>query len=42
MKYLLNTNICLSLELTLVTNNVGEFQPVAGLRIENWADQVAE
>ncbi len=32
----------LSLGLTLVTNNVGEFQRVAGLRIENWAEKVAE
>ncbi len=28
----------LSLGLTLVTNNVGEFQRVAGLAIENWAE----
>ena len=26
----------LSLELTLVTNNVGEFSRVPGLRVENW------
>jgi len=29
----------LSLGLTLVTNNVSEFQRVAGLAIENWADR---
>ncbi|MFV1981161.1 MAG: type II toxin-antitoxin system VapC family toxin [Rhodothermia bacterium] len=28
----------LSLGLTLVTNNLGEFQRVAGLALENWAD----
>jgi len=32
----------LSLKVTLVTNNMGEFQRVAGLSLENWADNPAK
>jgi predicted nucleic acid-binding protein len=44
MRYLLDTNICIyaaqaiSLDVTLVTNNVREFSRVQGLRFENRVD----
>ncbi len=42
--YLLDTNVLsdlikhLSLGCTLVTDNVGEFSGVAGLKVENWLE----
>lgn len=32
----------MSLEMTVVTNNVGEFGRVIGLKVENWVDKVDE
>jgi predicted nucleic acid-binding protein len=36
MEFMLDTNICIYLSLTIVTNNVREFQRIPGLRVENW------
>ncbi|MDD5065298.1 MAG: VapC toxin family PIN domain ribonuclease, partial [Phycisphaerae bacterium] len=32
----------MSLGMTVVTNNVGEFGRVIGLKVENWVDEVDE
>jgi predicted nucleic acid-binding protein len=46
MEYLLDTNICIYIikkkpaevfDVILVTNNVREFERIAGLKIGNWA-----
>jgi predicted nucleic acid-binding protein len=35
---MLNARIALAYEALLVTRNVEDYRPVAGLRVENWAD----
>lgn len=36
MRYLLDTNIIMSRNLTLVTHNSDEFGRVPGLQVEDW------